>query len=600
MRFPTKSEMLAGLGAYNSFLADYWRKRGRELTVHALETAQRIAEHDGRLQDLANVALDANAPPELTFEESERTPNRITARLGLPGKGAWRFSFRARVPAKPSVFGRQRAFEVRVERFRMEAVIELAQKTPVSAKSRHVAATVSIQGLRIGRRHWLRGSLALYLKDVLTEIARETARELLIFGQPGPRATWLSARPIRREGASCDLAGLESRATSLTEQIAKHHTPWRAVLSAVVPRDNPNGRPESFAGFADSALWTGCFAAAESYRYALNGAPEALDNVHRALTGLETLLGLGRCEGVPARAYIPVKSPHAKALRTEAERLGQGEWLYEAKHRGVAYLTWGGARPAHWSAALFGAAMAGFYAAERSKTRDLAGRILCGMADGLLGGSEPGVTANGRIAYAPRHPGLILAALQAARRFQPKRYGDEFERLYTAWPTLWFFNWLMTIDPHRDEGALLTGHLASLALLKLERDPIRRDHLAQGLLALRLALRRQGNALFDLIELDALHGELAHNIRDRAGLEKGAAAAIIKASARSERPAENEDTAGSSRPQSVFWPIRGQIEPAEGKSLRTPRLDWILPYWMARVCESYAEPMDEPPLAESN
>src|ERR1700752_497703 len=60
----------------------------------------------------------------------------------------------------------------------------------------------------------------------------------------------------------------------------------------------------------DSAIWTGHYLAAESYRYAVTKAPDALENVHRALNGIKQLIDVTGTD-LLARCAVPVDSPYA-------------------------------------------------------------------------------------------------------------------------------------------------------------------------------------------------------------------------------------------------------------------------------------------------
>lgn len=76
--------------------------------------------------------------------------------------------------------------------------------------------------------------------------------------------------------------------------------------SAPEPQPSPGARlqsaPPTYGQFADSAIWTGHYLAAESFRYAAQPGPEALDRVKIALAGVTRLFDVtGDAVGPPVR-----------------------------------------------------------------------------------------------------------------------------------------------------------------------------------------------------------------------------------------------------------------------------------------------------------
>ena len=66
----------------------------------------------------------------------------------------------------------------------------------------------------------------------------------------------------------------------------------------------------------DSALWTGAYLAAESFRYNVTQSPDALNNVKAALSGIESLVEVTGDNRL-ARCIVPANSPYAAGIESE-------------------------------------------------------------------------------------------------------------------------------------------------------------------------------------------------------------------------------------------------------------------------------------------
>src|SRR5262249_43712237 len=114
--------------------------------------------------------------------------------------------------------------------------------------------------------------------------------------------------------------GSERDAIAISENIQLRHLPHGTILDPVF------AAPESdeIVGYAhggDSALWTGHYLAAESFRYRVTASPEALANVKTALAGIRSLVDVTRTN-LLARCLIPVGSRYAQAILDEENRHG--------------------------------------------------------------------------------------------------------------------------------------------------------------------------------------------------------------------------------------------------------------------------------------
>src|SRR5689334_2444290 len=90
-----------------------------------------------------------------------------------------------------------------------------------------------------------------------------------------------------------ETAGLaqaaEVDALAISKNIGNRHFPHYTVLDPIF--DSPSGdQIVSYTRCGDSALWTGFYLAAESFRYKVTQSSDALAAAERALAGIQSLV----------------------------------------------------------------------------------------------------------------------------------------------------------------------------------------------------------------------------------------------------------------------------------------------------------------------
>jgi hypothetical protein len=114
--------------------------------------------------------------------------------------------------------------------------------------------------------------------------------------------------------------GRESDALAIDGIIQARHVPFGGILDPIF------ATPSSLAitGYTrcgDSALWTGHYLAAESYRYKVAGDPAALANAQGALAYLKMLVDVTGSD-VLARCIVPINSNYAAGITSEESANG--------------------------------------------------------------------------------------------------------------------------------------------------------------------------------------------------------------------------------------------------------------------------------------
>src|SRR5262245_3952550 len=105
--------------------------------------------------------------------------------------------------------------------------------------------------------------------------------------------------------AASALPAGETEALAISETILNRHLPHGTIIDPVYNTWDGN-QIVSYSRCGDSALWTGHWLAAESYRYAVTRSPEALNNIRIAIDGIRKLLEVTGT-GLLARCAFPIE-----------------------------------------------------------------------------------------------------------------------------------------------------------------------------------------------------------------------------------------------------------------------------------------------------
>jgi uncharacterized protein (TIGR03437 family) len=123
----------------------------------------------------------------------------------------------------------------------------------------------------------------------------------------------LAAAALVIEASS--LMAAESDALAIDAAIRSIHMPFGTILDPIYASPTTS----VIAGYTrcgDSALWTGAYLAAESFRYKVTQSPDALDNIKAALAGLKSLADVTGDNRL-ARCIVAADSPYAAGIASE-------------------------------------------------------------------------------------------------------------------------------------------------------------------------------------------------------------------------------------------------------------------------------------------
>lgn len=353
----------------------------------------------------------------------------------------------------------------------------------------------------------------------------------LRFGETIPPALGL-----QRETRAIDFAA----EAALVERGALAHLPFDTVVSL-----DASPRTPRFSGQKDSAIWTGHYLAAEALRYAAQKQPAALDNVRKALTGIERLYAIpsrgvthldGRRTdsaaeaGVIARAAAPATSDV-----WDDGPIGNKRCWYEWPEKG-----WiAGGRHFASYAEIPAASRRGLVAPDASGpvwrawgcsddwpvSRDQYVGVMLGVGATWLLVDDPAVKARAHaiveqtVDYLLRHHWTIvlppegrvqtdfigdfpkqLAFLRLAASVNPAKYASRYAAVSAAARHAWLSIWFSSVDPLSQYYKFNLSSAALTLALLFEKDAPRAGLLyAHDLLW--GAVRQHRNAYFDLLHV---------------------------------------------------------------------------------------------------
>ncbi|HYL77711.1 MAG TPA: hypothetical protein VEU96_26085 [Bryobacteraceae bacterium] len=132
----------------------------------------------------------------------------------------------------------------------------------------------------------------------------------------------LSGRSLFIAAILCSIAiparSSEADALAISANIRARHMPFGTILDPIFNAPNLD-QIMGYTRCGDSALWTGAFLAAESFRYKVTQSPDALDNVKVAMAGLKGLVDVTGDNRL-ARCIVVTSSPYAAGIASEEAR----------------------------------------------------------------------------------------------------------------------------------------------------------------------------------------------------------------------------------------------------------------------------------------
>lgn len=288
-------------------------------------------------------------------------------------------------------------------------------------------------------------------------------------------------------------AELEREAQRIHTSLRKQHLPHGTIFDPVFATPGS----DVIVGYAhagDSAIWTGHFIAAESFRYAVTGSNKAKRQVKKAVRAVAALVDVTGLD-VLARASAPIDSPWLPAITND------GQPVYRGQIGGVDHDWLGRTSRDQYSGVMFGLSWA-YELVPVNKVRNQVRDIVTRLLENLLEHDWAVWMPDGSVSTIfLQRPDQQLAFLQIGRQVNPERFTATYEDYRRRLRSLVNIPILAEItDVH---GSYFKFNLDAINLSHLAR--LEDTHEGQvsyehSFKTLRDAVRTHRNAHFNMLE----------------------------------------------------------------------------------------------------
>ncbi len=270
------------------------------------------------------------------------------------------------------------------------------------------------------------------------------------------------------------------------------------------------GNPVAYDGHSDSAIHTGYYLAAQAFRYASTGDPQALDNVLWTLRGVGALFDINGGSGLMARSAAPASSLVGQVI-VQRGAFGSAQ-LY-----GDSWVGWqsdSGVSRDQYTGIIFGLAITHELVQDPQVQAECALRVQQAL-DYLIAndwiitedrpdwklpaGSGPQTAGAGPTIWAVQSVYQQLNYLTIGQRMHPGRYDTEHARLEGLAPMTWLGAWL-SVNKLDGYYSFNLQMLNAFNYFRYELDQTRWMEMARGYRIVQRWVGQHQNPHFDLIQ----------------------------------------------------------------------------------------------------
>lgn len=377
----------------------------------------------------------------------------------------------------------------------------------------------------------------------------------------------------------------EAEALAISENIKARHLPFGTVVDPFLDADN---RVTGYTRCGDSAVWTGHWLAAESFRYRVTGDIEALRNVVTAILGIYSLTNVTGND-LLARCAVPKDSPFADGIIREESN----NRAYDGTCLGKPCSWIGNTSRDQYISVFFGLGVAHEILADpaiRAATNDLITRLL----NRLLSDAWVVRMPDGRLSTSfIQRSDQTLSLLAIGARVNPSRFSSRYSSTrFLEAPFSGIGVAAETLDPHNSYFKFNLDVLTYYHLIKLEGNEFYRDMYENGYGVLRRTIDDHGNAHFNMIDRalrgpdprrdqetrDLLDEWLERPRRDTRVDWRG----TYPSCGQEDRACDPLPVARRVRTDFLWQRSPFLLYGGGVGNIETAGIDYILPYWMAR------------------
>ncbi len=377
--------------------------------------------------------------------------------------------------------------------------------------------------------------------------------------------------------AGLPLLASEADALAISANIQAKHLPFGTILDPIYASPTST-QILGYTRCGDSALWTGAYLAAESFRYKVTQSQDALTNAQKALAGLKSLSDVTGTN-LLARCIVPVSSPYAQGIQSEESSNG----IYEA----APWFWVGNTSRDEFVGAIFGLGAA-YDLLDDATTRSNIADLITRLTAFLLGHNWSVTMPDGSISTTFLiRPDELLAILQVARHVNPGKFQGDWD----------FENTLLggtvpvplAVDVAGDDS-YFKFNLAYMTFYNLLRLGTPQASYKAAYDLLRAHTAPQQNAFFDVVDRGLHSPDATRDSETLSLLEQWLRRTRRDPYTDSSKAVANCGSSACApvplllRPPADFLWQRSPYQLAGGGSgvIEGPGIDYILPYWMAR------------------
>jgi uncharacterized protein (TIGR03437 family) len=210
--------------------------------------------------------------------------------------------------------------------------------------------------------------------------------------------------------AAVPITAAELDALAISANIQARHLPFGTILDPFYASATSN-QITGYTRCGDSAIWTGHYLAAESYRYRVTNSPDALNNARKAIDAIKGLVDVTGTN-LLARCRIAIGSPFAAGIHSE--EAANGVFTNIA----LGYTWIGNLSRDQYCGVIYGLGVAHDLLPPQPAIVDTVTRLVTFLIDNNWSGPAPNFTLR---------PDQQLAILQVARRVNPTQFTAVYE-----------------------------------------------------------------------------------------------------------------------------------------------------------------------------
>src|SRR3989442_1284056 len=291
------------------------------------------------------------------------------------------------------------------------------------------------------------------------------------------------------------LRAAEAEALNISTTIQLRHLPFGGILDPIFAAPGSDVIT-GYTRCGDSAIWTGHYLAAESFRYKVTRSTDARNNVLGAVVGLRNLVDVTGTD-LLARCIVPADSPFATGITQEEAH--HGIHLGNLNH--IPYFWVGNTSRDQYSGALFGLAVA-YDMVDDPQVRVEVTALITRLVDFLRHNNWEIVMPDGKVSsiFLGRAD-QQLTFLQVARHVNSGRFSTAYKttEIFTAIETLAPIS-LEVLDPNGSYHKFNLDVINFYDLIRLEGAGLFKSIYTQAYDILRRTIDDHGNAHFNMID----------------------------------------------------------------------------------------------------